>query len=206
MFRTKLINKVEEFVRKMFEDIPSDIMVYHNIKHTLDVVTSAEEIAINENLSGEDLELLLIAAWFHDTGHFQSCYGHEELSSKIAIKFLEKEQISEEKISRVVECINSTKIPQSPKTPIAKILCDADLHHLGLPDLSETSQLLRLELERRGVVKYSDKEWSKLSLQFLKSHNFFTVYAKSKFETQKQLNIIVLENKIEKFELSDKQS
>jgi HD superfamily phosphodiesterase len=197
-----MIIKAAEYVRNMFDQKLDDNIVYHNINHTLDVVKTAEEIALNEKLSESELEILLIAAWFHDTGHLQCCYGHEAVSAKIAMEFLESENFPKIKINKIVNCINSTKIPQNPKSETEKILCDADLHHLGLEDIDERSKLLRTELKKRGIINYSNQEWLELSLKFFKSHNFFTDYARSKFENQKKLNLLKLEKEIGNLEVS----
>ena len=36
-----------------------------------------------------------------------------------------------ELIQRVSSCIQATRMPQSPLSQVEKIMCDADLYHLG---------------------------------------------------------------------------
>lgn len=200
MSNNEILQKVEAFIRKIYEDKGNEHMVYHNISHTLEVIKIAEEIAQAENLSQDDLEIVLIAAWFHDVGHLDICYGHEEFSSSVAKELLEKNNYPKEKLEKIINCIQATKIPQTPKTLVEKILCDADLHHLGMPDLDEKGQILRLEFRNRNIKHYTDIEWYETTLNFLKSHKFHTNYAKQNYEFQKNINLIKLEKKHKKLE------
>ncbi len=204
MLNSELLKKVEEYVRKIYENKANEEMIYHNISHTLEVLKTAEEIARAENLTQNDLEVLLIAAWFHDVGHLDICYGHEEVGSSLAKEFLKKENYPAEKVDKVIKCILATKVPQTPQSLVEKVLCDADLHHLGLPDVDEKGQLLRLELQNRNIKHYTDLEWYETTVKFLKSHRFHTNYAKQNYEFQKNINLIKLEKKHKKLEKKQK--
>jgi predicted metal-dependent HD superfamily phosphohydrolase len=190
MSENTILNKIEIQVKELFQKRSAVENIYHNIKHTQEVVDVALKIARNENLSPEDTEILLIAAWFHDTGYFHCCKGHEDQSSEYARDFLEKSEYPEEKIETVMECIKATKIPHSPKNKLEEIICDADLHHLGLYDIETRGELLRKEIEMKGIKKLSDIEWIKSSLEFFSKHKFFTDYAKREFGLQKNLNMV----------------
>ena len=195
-----LINKVENYVNGMILKIQSDKKYYHGMDHTLDVVKISKQIAISEGLSDDDLELLIIAAWFHDTGYLFCNDGHEIQSSIYAREFLEKESYPKTKINSIINCIKATAIPQKPKNLLEEILCDADLHHLGLPDSEERGKLLRKELKETGVKDFSDIEWYKMSYDFMINHYYFTDYANKNFNEQKFLNLKKIENKIKKLE------
>lgn len=205
MASNSILNKAELYARELLNRLVLEKRVYHNLMHTLDVVKVSNEIALYEGVSFEDLEIIQIAAWFHDTGYIYCCEGHEKHSSIYALNFLKGEYYPEESIEKVIACINATKVPQSPKSKIEEILCDADLHHLGLNDSYEKGELLRLEIKKNGIKDFSDIEWLKVSLQFLKSHNYFTGFAKHKYSGQKEKNILILEKKIEKLEREKKE-
>lgn len=196
MFQSSIIIKVENHVKRLFLQRSVVNNIYHNISHTEEVVRAAEEIAWNEKINSNEIELLLISAWFHDIGYFHCCKGHEDQSSEYARDFLVNEKVTDSKINIVLECIKSTKIPQNPKSKIEEILCDADLLHLGYDDFSQRGNLLRIELESNEIKKFSDLEWLQVSLDFIKKHRFFTETAKMKYEKQKQLNILWLEKEI----------
>lgn len=192
MFNSSIINKVEIYVRKLFALKLSEDVHYHNIKHTLEVVDVVQEIGAVEHISDEENEILIIAGWFHDTGHFHCCDGHEEQSVNYADKYLSSIFYPPEKIKIILNCIRSTKIPQHPNNKLEEIICDADLHHLGEPDIRERGDALRKELELRGIKKLTDIEWMKHSLAFFDQHHFFTDYAKNKYGLQKEKNMIVM--------------
>ena len=185
-----ILNKVEIFVRELFSKKSLSDIIYHSISHTIEVVNVAEKIGLAEGISQSDLEIVLIACWFHDTGHINCCIGHEDYSSVYAKKYLEENYYPKENIEKIIGCIKATKVPQQPKNKLEEIVCDADLHHLGQTDIEERGELLRKEFELRGIKKISDHDWLKTSVDFFKNHKFFTEYAKSKFGLQKKHNLI----------------
>ncbi|MEZ0128372.1 HD domain-containing protein, partial [Flavobacterium sp. LBUM151] len=88
-----LIEQSEDFVSNLLKDKLSNLYSYHNFNHTLTVVNAVKELCKKEDVDGKDKEMLLVAAWFHDTGYTIGYEKHEEESVKIVTKFLkEKEQ------------------------------------------------------------------------------------------------------------------
>ncbi len=195
-----ILDKVEKYVIGLLSEDSALEGIYHNLNHTLDVVKISDEIAVAEKLSENDYEILMIAAWFHDIGYVSCSEGHEEKSSDFAREFLEQESYPDNKIKLVEDCIKATKIPQKPKNKLEEILCDADLHHLGLLDSEERGELLRSELAKRERKNIPDSEWLKITINFMKKHDFFTEYAKNKFGNQKISNLHNLESKLERIE------
>lgn len=193
MLDSLILKKVENYVIELFAEKSLAENIFHNISHTKEVVDVAEKIATAEGLSLADTEIILIASWFHDTGHFHCCNGHEDQSSEYARKYLENESYPEKSIEKIIGCINATRIPQIPKNKLEEIVCDADLHHLGLIDIEEKGKILRKEFELRGIKTLSDIDWLKSSLEFFINHKFFTEYAKREFGLQKNLNQLKLE-------------
>ncbi len=197
---SSILNKVEKYVVGLLNEDLTLEGIYHNLNHTLDVVKISDEIAKAEGLSDSHYEILMIASWFHDIGYVSCSEGHEEKSSDYAREFLEQESYPENKINMVSNCIKATKIPQKPKNKLEEILCDADLHHLGLLDSEERGELLRRELSKRESKTFPDAEWLKISINFMKKHEFFTDYAKNKFGSQKISNLHHLESKLKRIE------
>ncbi|MEO8231430.1 MAG: HD domain-containing protein [Ignavibacteriota bacterium] len=196
MFESKILKLVEQHVLDLFEKKIAAEDLYHNLSHTIEVVKVSDKIALDEMLSDNDIEILLIAAWFHDTGHFNCCNGHEDKSVEFAIDYLNNESYPQHKIDRIVGCIKATKIPQNPKNKLEQIICDADLQHLGMADIEERGFTLRKELEIKGIKKVDDVVWLKSSMEFLSNHKFFTDYAIKTFGEQKKINQINLEQKL----------
>jgi len=195
MVSSDILIKVEKHITELFSIKNPPENIYHNLNHTKDVVIAISLIGKAENLNSEDLEIALIAGWFHDVGYFECCDGHEGVSIKCAKSYLESEGISAEKIDKILSCIKSTEIPQSPNSLIEQIICDADLHHLGLPDFEESGSKLRKEIETRESKKFTDLEWWKSSLQFYEQHNYFTTFANKEYGLQKKLNVLIIKKK-----------
>jgi predicted metal-dependent HD superfamily phosphohydrolase len=170
--------------------------VFHNLDHTRKVVFACELLAAHYQLNDEDQTVLLLAAWFHDTGFSSGrAEDHEKESIRIATTFLTEHNVDPHIIQRVVSCIEATHMPQSPVTLVEKILCDADLYHLGTDDFKEKSQLLKKEQENYTGKEISKKEWRQRNIEFLENHKYFTDYCRERLEPKKQEHLAVLKKK-----------
>jgi len=193
-----LLEKASEYASGIIsEKLPKGI-VYHNLDHTKEVVTTAEEIGKNSGLSSDDMEMLLIAAWFHDSGITETYNNHEEKSARIAREFLAMNKYPDEKINTVSNLIIVTKIPQNPKNLLEEIICDADISHIGRKGFNTRSQLLRAEWETLQNKKITDFEWLKSNIEFVAGNKFRTRYAKQNFEKQRLKNLDKLQKKLRK--------
>ena len=142
------------------------------------------------------MEILLLAAWFHDTGLIYTYTGHEEKSIEIFNGFINQNRLPAEKIERVANLIRATKIPRNPTDLLEKIICDADLSHIGQKGFQKRVKLLRQEWENMLGKKFSDIEWMNSNIDFLTNNKFNTNYAKQVFEEQKQKNLEKLKKRL----------
>lgn len=188
---SKLIEEIKVYIEKLFRDHPPEFL-YHNLQHTKDVVNIVEDIADNSGISPEEKELLLIAAWFHDTGYPENIPQHEEKSAEYAEIFLNKVNYPALKTDIIRHLILSTKMPQNPKTELEKIICDADIAYIGKDDLLNRISLLRKEWETTINETYSDSEWLEKNISFIESNTFHTKYAKNKFSDTRKKNLALL--------------
>lgn len=191
-----ILNKASEFVLNLLQNNLPEGCVYHDIEHTLNVVESAKLIGEHNNLSDKDMEILLLAAWFHDTGLIYTYTGHEEKSIEIFNGFINQNRLPAEKIERVANLIRATKIPRNPTDLLEKIICDADLSHIGQKGFQKRVKLLRQEWENMLGKKFSDIEWMNSNIDFLTNNKFNTNYAKQVFEEQKQKNLEKLKKRL----------
>ena len=83
-------SKAGFFIENLFKDKLSPAFLYHNYKHTQEVVANAEILANADNLNEEEKEILLVACWFHDSGYTEDIMLHEEKSCEIAAEFLKR--------------------------------------------------------------------------------------------------------------------
>src|SRR5262245_51833298 len=114
-------------MNKLEKGLPSYI-TYHTAGHTKSVIESAEKLAAEENISGDDLVLLKTAALFHDAGFLQNHNDHEELSCNMARQYLPAYGYDTDQVEQVCRMIISTQVPQTPPDHLSELLCDADLY------------------------------------------------------------------------------
>ena len=201
---TDLLNKIEKHISGIYKDKLPDDNCYHNLTHTEEVVGVAKELARLSNVNDEDMETLIIAAWFHDIGYLKQCEGHEEASAEMAADFLQSNNYPDDKINKVKDLIRVTRIPQRPKNLLQEIICDADLHHLGVKDFAEKGEMLRCEIEKYIDKKFSNSDWLKNNIMFFKHQEFFTPAAKEKFEAQKKINLNKIKDELKNIEKKKK--
>lgn len=205
MLENDFFKGVENFVFNLFKNELPPQVVYHNFEHTNQVVKHTFEIGTAEGVSDEDIEILLLAAWFHDIGFVHGYEKHEEKSKEIAENYLYKLGYNSHKIEKVTTLICVTKMPQKPTNKLEEIICDADLYHLGTESFVEKSNLLRSEWEMLCNKHLTDIEFLTTNETFLKSHKYFTNYAFSKLTAQKTLNWLKIEKDLKKAKLKDEE-
>ena len=193
-----IVKKASDFIFELFKKKLSKEYVYHNFSHAEDIAKASLKIGKKSGLSDDELELVTVAALFHDTGYIEGCDNHEARSIDIATEFLRSKNYPEDKIEKVVSCIQATKMPQSPQDILGEVLCDADLSHLGANDFREKSVLLRLEWEKTENRIYNELEWLEINLNMLTSHSYFTKFAHKELEDLKTDNLLKLRKRYKK--------
>lgn len=175
--------------KQVLEDLKSDLpeeLTYHGVDHTLDVLRVCNQYIRRENLPAEERYLLRIGAVVHDMGFLKGPKNHEETGAEMASKLMRKLGFPEAGIELVQGLVLATKIPQSPQTPLQRIICDADLDYLGRKDYPEISQKLLMELRNMKVIS-TQEQWRELQIDFLRKHRFHTPFAQQYREPQKQV-------------------
>lgn len=187
-----ILESVEEYTRKFFEQHIPDKYAYHNLQHTINVVNAAKEICAQEEVNSASTELLEIAAWFHDLGYDQGAEGHEQRSANYATEFLKANDYPLAAITTIQNCILATKYPQVPNTLFEKILCDADLSHLGKDNYWTRCGKVREELALVKELVMNEQDWIDFELGFMQNHQFQTTIGQALYEKNKQKHIKLL--------------
>lgn len=209
---TELVKKARILAENTFSGKVFEKHNFHNLHHTQEVVRAAEIIAVKSELNEDEIESVLIAAWLHDIGYDQGSQDHEAHAADRARKMLEEAGASDKKMKDVVEAIESTKMPQQPKSIVSKVLCDADLFHLSTEKCDENGYKLRDEWKSLGFKDMEDDEWVHFNVQFMESHRYHTTYGQDVLEEGKKKNIkrlrkmLSAENGMEKQKPSSKES
>lgn len=180
---SELIEKAELYVLNFLNKNLNKNYIYHNISHTQRVVGKTNEICESIEVSEEDKNKVLIAAWFHDIGFIHGAEDHEEESVKIATKWLKENKVSDEDIEVISNIILATKMGATPNSLLEKIIIDADCAHLASKKFFDYAALLRKEWELTGAKKFSDEGWIKENI------HFFTDTQKFPHESISQIKI-----------------
>ena len=177
----------EIILDKLEMDLPG-YLFYHNVKHTVDVVTEVELIGWAEGCSDEEILLLKTAALFHDAGHIIAYDNHEYYGTQIVREMLPQFNYTNEQIERICSLIMSTKLPPKPTNLLENIMCDSDLDYLGRSDFIPVSNTLYEELKAQNKIGTLN-EWNKIQVRFISGHQYFTETARRLREVNKQLQI-----------------
>ena len=185
-----IISKAEKYVIQLLNKKLDSKFIYHNLAHTQRVVKKANELAELTNLNEKDKTLLLLSAWFHDTGYTKSIENHEDESAKIASAFLKENKLVENDIKSVSDLILATKMEYQPKNQLEKIIRDADCAHLGGKNYADVSELLRKEWELTCNKTLNEEDWLAANIDFLSSkHKFHTDEAAANWDKTKGKNL-----------------
>ena len=189
----------EKFIRDLFEKEITDRLKYHDILHTEYVVQQSGIIGQNSGLTQEEINIAVVAAWFHDSGFVAHPNVHEEKSQEIAREFLSLKGVAKDHIKKVLHCIKATKMPQNPEGDIlAKVLCDADMAHLSEDFYLDRTALLRKERNLESETKLSRETYYLETVELFNKHSYFTEYGNSEFSAGKAKNFQLLHTLLEK--------
>ena len=189
METNNLYKKTEQHVSGLFNDNKNPALAFHNLDHTISVVERTKEIAKHYNLSNNDMLVVYIAAWFHDTGYLFTDPGHhEEKSVELMQQFMKTNAGDEKLAEKIAECILATRHPCQHDSLLKEIICDADTYHLGTKEFKNSNKKVWQEFNDSGNV-LTEKEWAFKTMELLNVHQFYTKYCKDLLEKRKQKNM-----------------
>ena len=192
-----IIKKVEAHVIELFQKTPHPKLIYHNVHHTQKVVERTKEIAAHYNLIESDMLVLLVAAWFHDTGYlFDEAAMHEEKSAHLMNEFTKDLIADPDILNNIEECILATKATVKPSNLLQQILVDADSYNFGTKEIDTTNKQVYDEFViRNGYI--SKREWDRQTIKMLENHQYYTSYCKELLMNRKKKNIKKLKKSLE---------
>ncbi len=178
-----------EYALNQLEQKLPGFLTYHSYFHTVrEVLPVSRRLAQECGVPDEDLQLLELAAVYHDIGYLHNIQEHEQASAKVAQEVLPGFGLSKAEIETITSMILATRLPAKPTTLLEKILADADLFVLGGEDFFNRSEDLRRELSARGQA-YPLKKWYEIQLAFMEEHAYFTPVAAELCGEHKRRNI-----------------
>ena len=194
-----IYKNIEEHVTALFNANQSPSFTFHNLQHTQYVVNKTNEIAGHYQLSEQEMLIVFMAAWFHDTGYlFASPAQHEEKSVEIMKSFARQADMPAETVNEIAACIMATRSPRNPVGLLQEIICDADTYNLGSKDFKRTNELVFREIQNSGKQGFSRKEFDQGTLEMLAHHKFYTSYCKDLLNDVKKKNMKKLKKRSDK--------
>ncbi len=174
-------------------------LLYHCAAHTDDVLTEVLRFALHDGLSERDLELLAIAAAFHDLGFLEKPTDNEAVGAEMAVAAMSAHggyALDEQQSVRAA--ILDTRVIMSPKGPrqisqtrLSNYLLDADVSNLGREDFFE-----KAELVRREIAQPDSRAFFEGLKIFLGAHDWYSPAARALRGEQKKKNIAALDQRL----------
>jgi len=193
MKNNKNIKKIQKYVNRLLT--PLEKHYYHQYNHALEVMERAIYLWKKEWLPNEQIELLGIAAIFHDTGFIIQYNDNEIFWAKIAENYLKTILYSKQNISIVKNLILATSPDyKNPKNILEEIIKDSDMDNLWRDDFFEKTNKIKKEIEAIKKIKIKDPDWHHSSLDLLYEHKFWTKTEKNERNIKLWNNIKDLEN------------
>lgn len=197
--KKSIIPEVKKYVNTILSSL--EHVYYHQYAHSLDVFKRTTYLAKKEGLCDEDIEMLQIAALFHDTWFVIKYEKNEPIWAKIASNFLQSIGYPQEKIKKVESIILATDPNYTPPKDIfEEIIKDADIDNLGRNDFFEKWGKVKEELEEIKKIKISDPDWHHSMLDILYKTKFYTKTQIKERQKVKDIN----EKKLKKIVKKDK--
>lgn len=184
----------ENLMQRFNKDLPV-FLTYHNASHTKYVLDKATMIGQEEKIDGDQLYLVQVAALYHDSGFLNGMVDHENLGCEIVRAELPEFGFTEMEIKEICQIISATKIPQRPHNLLGKIVADADLEYLGTDFFDIGSRRLFDELKHFNPA-LSHREWLKIQIGFLESHQYHTSFCQEHRQPVKALHLAKLKEEL----------
>lgn len=184
---------VKDALERLKAGLPSDLL-YHAYEHTEDVLAEAILFAMTDKLPEREVELLAIAAAYHDLGFIKSPIRNEPIGAKEATEAMRADgTYTESEVATVAQMILDTMLVETPAGPrqipstdLSRYLLDADLSNLGRDDFFDKGELQRRELG------YDQEIFRKNSFSLLNTHRWLTNAARSLRQKKKEENVKLL--------------
>ncbi len=196
---SKTIKRAMDYVNQML--VPLEQHYYHQYNHALEVMDRSVYLAEKEGLNEKEIEILMLASLFHDTGFVIQYDKNEPIGAKIARNYLKSMLYHNEDIQLIEEIILATD-PEytNPKNIYEKIIKDADLDNLGRDDFLDKSESLNREIEAIKNIKVMEPNWQHGVINFLAEHKYYTDTQIEEREEKKEFNRKQLEKMVQDLE------
>lgn len=168
-------------------------LIYHCYFHTVDVIDQSIKLGLNARLCSRDLEIITIAALFHDAGFLKRHHDNEPIGAEMAESAMRVVgDYSEGEISLVSQMILDTKLithecAQISNSRLSPYLLDADLSNLGRTIFWRQTNAVAAE------IGMDFDEFMPITRDLMERHNWQSESARKLYGEQKEKNVKELE-------------
>lgn len=175
-----------------------EALEYHNKIHTMEVVANTSAFMTHySNISRMERKCLLTAALFHDCGYTERYTDNEAAAAEYAGEILPGYGYSGKEIALVQSLIMATAMPQHPVNRLEKILCDADMGHIGTSRYRHKSLLLRKERKNYGFAA-TTQQYLQGEIEFLARHRFYQKWLEQRRADLRKMDIVLMQKDLAK--------
>jgi class 3 adenylate cyclase len=187
-FRTRMqllrIADLETCVKEKFKNSGTDLL-FHNFRHTKDVLEQVELLGVSEQIPDENMLLLKTAALFHDAGYIVSYENACEMSEEIARETLPLFEYEDGQIECVCRLMKASHYEYVPQLIDEMIIHDANLMYYGRTDfISSMKNLFHEQQAHQRVMQ--EKDWFQHQIEYFSSHRFYTKTAQNFISVSKK--------------------
>ncbi|MEL7117984.1 MAG: Pycsar system effector family protein [Bacteroidota bacterium] len=201
--QSPILNAAQSYVLNFFNSKQDARYVYHNYQLTVAVVTEIELLAATEEVTDQQTEVALLAAWFYNIGYWIDYQDQLYYSQLEAEKFLLTQEYPSGQIKEVRACLKSITKNSADESLSQQLFRDGFIIVTQLKEQEEKQALHRLELELVLGEKIKRKDWNKGLLDNLMRLKLYTHTAKVQFQNQVSVLIKTLREQEVKSQLNE---
>ncbi|MFD3820967.1 hypothetical protein [Streptomyces sp. NPDC058625] len=176
------------YADNLFNRWQEDQRRYHTVAHLTAVLDRVDELAAY----ADDVDVVRLAAWFHDAVYLPDRSENEERSARLAERALAEAGVPEAKVAEVARLVRLT-VTHDPADddPDGQVLCDADLAVLASPPSAYAAYTAAVREEYHFVPGDAFREGRAAVLRRLLDlpHLFRTPYGREHWEATARYNI-----------------
>lgn len=175
---TLLFLKSKEYAADILKNQLSKDLTFHNFEYAKRLADNIRAISTEEKVDADEVEIALIAGWFSYTGFRDTYDGYQEKSKQIAQKFLEIENVSSEKIAKILSCINLLNPDSEPTNKVEELFIDSIQSDVKVDDIKVYLNQINQELLAFKKLEQSDLEGLQKFIEKILKYQYFTTYGK----------------------------
>src|SRR6267142_1862330 len=194
---SEIVRLAGQHVLDLFSGAGADVpLIYHGYKRSRGLVGDCKEIAKGIKLNGDQGQILLLSAWFHDAGYVTTNGDRREKRIDLARKFLASQGQPQGVADAVASCLEAADDDGVRDSVAGDVLHDALLARLASKSYVEETGLHRREEEQRTGKVYSDVEWTRSRIEYLQQHTYRTRWAQLEYDGGRARNLARLNKQL----------